>query len=280
MQLICYIKYGYRSEFTWEIFMIVALYQNNPVFGEIEKNIADVLDGIKERQFDLLVLPELFASGYRFRDKEEARELSEKAGEGSTFDRMSEIAREKNAAVIFGFPEREREQLFNSAAAVLPDGGHHVYRKVHLFDTEKEIFQPGDTGFKVFEFGKARIGMMICFDWRFPESARRLGLMGAQVIAHPSNLVLPFCPDAMIIRALENNVFAITADRTGRENRAGDTLHFIGRSRIISPAGEVLAELGQDECGYLEAKIEPADADNKKINSRNDLFADRRPEFY
>ena len=121
--------------------------------------------------------------------------------------------------------------------------------------------------------------MMICFDWRFPESARKLALLGAQIICHPSNLVMPHCPDAMVTRALENNVYTITCDRIGKENRIGREIRFIGKSRIISPDGHVLAQLEAEE-GYLETEIDPELADNKAITPHNEIFSDRRPEFY
>ena len=100
-------------------------------------------------------------------------------------------------------------------------------RKVLSASTVKPIsssnkklwFTPGNTGFNVFQTGIGPVGIMICFDWLFPESMRTLALQGAQVIAHPANLVLPHCPSAMPIRCLENKVYAITVNRTGREQR-------------------------------------------------------------
>jgi predicted amidohydrolase len=182
--------------------------------------------------------------------------------------------------VVFGFPEISGDKLYNSSIAILPDGKFHVYQKIHLFDKEKNIFDTGRTGFFVFSFKGARFGMMICFDWRYPESARKLALLGAQVILHPANLVLPHCPQAMVIRALENNVFTVTSDRVGSENRTGEKLTFIGRSRIIAPDGEIMGELSSDKPGILAADISPESADNKKVTSQNDLFKDRLPEFY
>ncbi|MFO0767873.1 MAG: nitrilase-related carbon-nitrogen hydrolase [Nitrospiraceae bacterium] len=90
------------------------------------------------------------------------------------------------------------------------------YRKTHLFFEETLFFDPGDSGFQVWDVGGAKVGVMICFDWFYPESARTLALMGADIIAHPSNLVLPHCPDSMVTRCLENRVFSITANRIGR----------------------------------------------------------------
>lgn len=260
--------------------MRVALYQNCPVFGDVENNVNQVLTAVESHSFELLVLPELFATGYQFQNREEAIKFGETAGSGITFDAMKRLAARKKAAVVYGYPEIDGEVVYNSASAVLPDGNFVNYQKVHLFDTEKLIFEPGQTGFKTFEINGARIGLMICFDWRFPESMRRLALDGAQIICHLANLVLPHCPQAMIIRALENNVFTITADRIGEEDRNGQKFKFIGRSRIIAPDGTILAEAGDSETSFLAADIDPTAADNKLINERNDLFADRRPKFY
>jgi len=259
--------------------MIVSLYQNRPQFGEVEKNVDDVVKAAERVDFDILVLPELFATGYQFKERAEARALADRAGEGYTFERIKKLAAEKNALIIYGFPEILEDYLFNSAIAVFPDGERHIYQKIHLFDSEKGIFDPGRIGLFVFEFRQARIGMMICFDWRFPEAARKLALDGAQIICHPSNLVLPHCPYAMVIRALENNVFTVTCDRVGTENRTGQPLEFIGKSRIIAPDGRILGELGTEEA-FLSAEFDPQLADNKQVTPRNELFADRRPEYY
>jgi len=260
--------------------MLVSLYQNNPVFGEIEKNVDSVIKAVENQSFDILVLPELFATGYQFRSFDEAKMLADRAGEGYTFEKIRKLSAQKDALIVYGFPELSENMLFNSSIAVFPDGNYHSYQKIHLFNTEKRIFQPGRTGFSVFEFKNCRIGMMICFDWRFPEAARRLALDGAQIICHPANLVLPHCPDAMITRALENNVFTITCDRIGSENRIGQELLFIGKSRIIAPDGNILGELGGDDCGFACAEIDPQLADNKQITPLNEILGDRRPEFY
>ena len=98
---------------------------------------------------------------------------------------------------------------------------------------------------------------MICFDWFFPESTRTLALGGADVIAHPSNLVLPHCPEAMPIRALENGVFTATANRIGTESNGRESLTFIGRSRICSPRAEVLAEATPTDATTIRAEIDP-----------------------
>jgi len=260
--------------------MKIILYQNNPEFGKIEKNVDVACEVVQNDEFDVFVLPELFATGYQFKDREEAVSLADETARGYTFRQLRELSLEKDCLIVYGFPQISGGKLFNSALAILPDGQYFQYQKTHLFDTEKEIFDPGETGFFVFPFNNTRFGMMICFDWRFPESARKLALLGAQVILHPANLVLPHCPQAMITRALENNVFTVTCNRVGIEKRAGESLRFIGQSRIIAPDGKVMGQLSKGKTACLSAEIRPERADNKHVTSQNDLFEDRRPEFY
>jgi predicted amidohydrolase len=261
--------------------MKISLYQNNPVFGKIKDNVDSAVAAAKNGQYELIVFPELFATGYLFENKQEVWALADLPESGYTFDAMKKLSHEKQALIVYGFPEKSDDgQIFNSAMAISPDGFCHIYQKTHLFNTEKNIFSPGQTGFSVFDFKGVKIGIMICFDWRFPEAARKLALLGAQIICHPSNLVLPHCPSAMVIRALENGVYTITADRIGDENRAGQSLHFIGHSRIIAPDGRILGEIGESESGQLEVEIDPLFAKNKAVTPLNDLFSDRRPEFY
>jgi predicted amidohydrolase len=261
-------------------FMRIALFQNSPEFGRIENNVQKVLDNVEKESFDLLVLPEFFATGYQFGNKEKARQLAEESGHGFTFDKMAALAKNKDALIIYGFPELKGDLLFNSSAAVFPDGMYEIYQKTHLFDLEKGLFEKGQTGFKMVEFKGARVGMMICFDWFYPESTRKLTLLGAQIVAHPSNLVLPHCPFAMKYRALENRVFTVTANRIGDEGQGEEKLHFIGQSKIYSPLGEILGDLGEFEEGFSAAEIAPSLADNKKIMPNSDIIEDMRPEFY
>jgi predicted amidohydrolase len=110
---------------------------------------------------------------------------------------------------------------------------------------------------------------------------RTLSVMGAEIIAHPSNLVLPYCPDAMPTRCLENGVFAVTANRTGVENRKkNEALIFIGQSEIVSPKGEILARASKDEETMMVAEIDSTSARNKSLNPYNDILKDRRTVHY
>jgi predicted amidohydrolase len=261
--------------------MRAGFFQFNPTFGEKEQNLNRLVSAVEDAELDLLVLPEFFATGYQFVSKDEVAELSEDIPRGFTTDGLSELSVRKGIHIVAGLPEKEGNRFFNSAVLTGPDGFMGVYRKTHLFFEEKLWFSPGDTGFKVWETKTGRLGIMICFDWFFPESMRTLFLMGADIIAHPSNLVLPYCPRAMPTRCLENRVFAVTANRTGEEKRKqGQSLKFIGQSLIVSPEGEVLISASENDESLLVADIDPEKARDKKLNPLNNIFSDRRPGMY
>ena len=261
--------------------MKAGFYQFTPLFGQKENNIHTVISAIRQSAVDLLVLPELFATGYQFLSVDEVADLSEPVPDGETTRAVAELSREKSMYIVAGLPERDGGRFFNSAILTGPDGFIGVYRKVHLFFEETLFFTPGTEGFRVWDSDIGRIGIMICFDWFFPESMRSLAILGADVVAHPSNLVLPFCPDAMPVRCLENRLFAVTANRTGTENRKNDQpLTFIGKSQVVSPTGEILVRAGDEEEELLLTDIQPEQARNKTLNPYNDLLKDRRPDLY
>lgn len=260
--------------------MRVAVVQNDPVFGAKQQNVEQCLTMMQGVKADLYVLPELFATGYNFVDEKEAKQSAEPFRNGYTYRQIHKFASQQRCFVVYGFSELAGNLVYNSAAVVGHDGSSGLYRKVHLFDKEKLFFAPGDLGFLVFETASGRVGVMICFDWYFPESARTLALKGAQIIAHPSNLVLPNCPDCMPTRCLENRVFAATANRVGTEDRGGHCLRFIGKSQITSPRGTILHRASSDEAGIFAVEVDVTAADDKSLNPRNHLLKDRRPEAY
>jgi predicted amidohydrolase len=250
------------------------------VFGAKEGNVRQAISMMESATADLFVLPELFACGYNFIDIKEAAGLAEPFAAGYTFREMLKFARRAGCYVVYGFAESAWGKLYNSAAIVGGDGSAGLYRKVHLFDREKLFFEPGDLGFQVFPTKLGMIGLMICFDWYFPESARTLALKGAQLIAHPANLVLPNCPDGMRTRCLENRVFAVTANRIGTEDRGEHALTYIGQSQITSPRGEIIHRSPVDRSGTAVEEIDLTFADDKNLNAFNHLFNDRRSDMY
>lgn len=261
--------------------MKVGYFQSHPEFGEVQRNLDQVISRLDSVDCDLLVLPELAFSGYQFVDREEVLALSEPVPDGPTTRACIELARQHRMHVVVGLPERAGGQCYNSAIVVGPSGFLGCYRKTHLFDEETLWFSPGDSGFQVWNIGEARIGVMICFDWYYPESARTLALQGAEIVCHPSNLVLPHCPDAMVTRALENRIFSITANRIGREARGGKSpLTFIGTSEVVSPQGHILSRASADTPELAVVEINLTEARNKSINPHNHLLKDRRPHHY
>ncbi|MHA1685454.1 MAG: nitrilase-related carbon-nitrogen hydrolase, partial [Candidatus Heimdallarchaeaceae archaeon] len=144
----------------------------------------------------------------------------------------------------------------------------------------KLFFQQGDGPFKVHKIREARVGVLICFDWIFPEATRILALKGMTVLAHSANLVLPFCQTAMLARSVENKIFTLTANRIGTEINGDVTLSFTGKSQITSPKMEVLSQASEDKEAMEFVSIDPKIAENKNLNTRNNLFLDRRTELY
>lgn len=261
--------------------LTVAAVQTEPYFGRVAANVEDAL-ALVPPGCDLAVLPELFATGYQFRSRDEVASFAEDLGAappGPILQRLLAHAATTGTTLVAGLAEREGARLYNSAVLVRPDGTRGIYRKVHLFMDEKSLFDPGDLAFPVFPAAGTRVGIMICFDWLFPEAARSLALNGAAVIAHPCNLVLPWCQEAMVTRCLENGVHAVTANRVGREDRAGFELAFNGGSQVVAPRGERLVRMGKTGTGAAIARIEPGEP-GTPLTARNDVLGDRRPELY
>jgi predicted amidohydrolase len=259
----------------------VGYLQFNPSFGLVKENIDFVRKMLSSIEADLIVLPELFNTGYQFVSREEVSDLAEQIPDGFTTEALMKICRDRDIHLVAGLAEKVKGSLFNSAILVGPRGFVGLYRKTHLFAEEKLLFKPGDTGFQVFDVGDARVGLIICFDWFFPESIRSLALRGADIICHCANLVLPYCPDAMLTRCLENKVFAVTANRIGYEQRGcKERLNYIGTSEIVGPQGQVLVRSGANEEDVCIVEIDPAVARDKQINRHNNIFSDRRPPYY
>jgi len=258
---------------------VAAAVQFHPALGDVEGNLRRLEAAVESVQADLIVLPELALSGYLLGSDDEAAALAQRP-DAALFGGLAELARAKPATVVVGFAELSDAGVYNSSLLIEPSGERSVYRKVHLFSGEKETFTPGDRPPHVVDVGWARLGMMICFDWIFPELARTLALSGADVLCHATNLVLPYCQNAMVTRCIENRVYAVVANRVGREARGGVDLSFTGGSEIVAPGGEILAKAGPDDEEIVTAPIDVAAAREKRVTPANDLFIDRRPDLY
>lgn len=260
----------------------LAIVQFTPEFGEKEENLSrirNLTDGIKA---DIIVLPELCTTGYFFLSREEVAKLAEPAS-GPTRAFFRDMAKRHNAIVVAGFAERDNDNLYNSCLIEIPeDRDLHVYRKTHLFYKELYCFNPGDTGFFVIDDKKRdiRIGPMICYDWRFPESARVLALLGADLIVCPSNLVTDAWRLVMPARAIENKVYVAVANRAGTEKREDEELLFKGNSTIYCYNGQELQRAATTGDEILQVEIYPQKTRDKSFNPINDVLKDRQPHHY
>ena len=260
--------------------MRVGFLQFAPRFGRVEENGQLILDALRDVEADLLVLPELSLTGYSFKDRAELERLAENPLSSDFVQELSWLLAARNLHVVVGLAEKVGSRIYNSALLVGPLGILHTYRKLHLFDAEKELFDPGDLPLQVVEVKEARIGLMVCFDWAFCEVARALALQGADLLCHPSNLVLDHGPRTMQTRCLENGVFAITANRTGSEKRAGTMRRFTGRSQLVAPDGTVVLRAPAQRRAVQVIEVDLRAARDKKLTQRNHLLRDRRPAFY
>jgi predicted amidohydrolase len=256
----------------------IGFMQFAPVLGDVQATIGKI-DRLSARctGADLLVLPELCNSGYNFESEEQAWVTSEEIGSGVFLRFLESLCQRLGCHVVSGLNERQGTCLYNSAVLVGPQGYVGRYRKLHLFMNEKDLFEPGDVGLPVFDIGPCRIGMLVCFDWIFPEAWRVLALKGADIICHPANLVLPgLAQRAVPIHALTNRVYVVTANRIGSEGE----LTFTGTSTIADPIGKVLAQASRtgEQVSIVEMDVDLART--KDITSRNHILADRRPEEY
>jgi predicted amidohydrolase len=251
-----------------------------------EQNLKAIIARIKEaaaNKAELAIFPECALTGYCFSDREEAWAVAEELS-GPSCSQFAAVAKESGIVAVIGFLEREGQNLYNSAVIVGSRGVHGVFRKVHLLHLGVDRFTtPGDLPFPIFDVAGCKLGVNICFDCSFPESGRVIKLKGAQVLAIPTNW--PITSDSWEhtpkVRATENHIFVVAADRVGEER--GFT--FAGHSQIIDCEGKVLAEAGAKEEIILYADIDPARADDNRVikvpgEYEFDRIASRRPEMY
>lgn len=260
--------------------MKIGFLQLRPQFGRVKENVRAARSMLVGCTDATVVLPELFNTGYLFRDIKEVHELAESTANGYTVSELKKVAVAQRLNLVFGMAEAKNRKYYNSSVLITSKGKIEVYQKAHLFDREKLFFQPGTRTFTAYPVEGGKIGMMICFDWFFPEVSRILALEGAQVICHPSNLVLPWCQDAMRTRSLENKVFSVTANRIGLEKRGNISLTFTGKSQIVNPKGEVLAQASERSESLKVVEVDPKDALDKTVTANNDLFKDRKVALY
>jgi predicted amidohydrolase len=271
-----------------ELEVRVACQQLPVEVGQLERNRALTREAVREAVSAggrLVVLPELSNSGYVFESAEEARACAEPA-DGATLRAWSEEAERGDAVVVGGFCELGEDGLLYNSAAVVDGGGVlAVYRKLHLWDREQLVFEPGRDCAPVLETRVGRVGVAVCYDFNFPEVARGLALAGADIVVLPANF--PGHPRPEGERPIEvtlamatahlNHVFVAVCDRCGDERG----VEWVGGSVVCDEWGWTLARPPEDGGpAMLLADCDFALARNKAWNERNDVFGDRRPDLY
>ncbi len=267
--------------------MRAAVAQSNPRLADVAGNLRECLKRLEEASAqgcDLVVFTECALSGYMLQTREEAARCAEQLPGPST-DALADACARHGLHCVLGLLELDGDVLRNTAVLVGPNGLVGRYRKSHIACIGADCFTiPGDDQYEVYETPIGRIGLQICYDWRFPEITRMLALQGADVIAHPTNspvaarALADFLPRA---RAVENAVFFLMSNRIGTEN--GTT--FFGRSQAVDPLGRVVCAAGETEEELVVADLD-LELAREKTKEPGDgeyavrLFADRRPELY
>lgn len=224
----------------------------------------------------LLVCPELMLSGYNV-GTETIRQRAENRS-GSSSKRVAAFARQHNIAIVYGYPERDGENIYN-AAAMVDNRGDSVlnYRKTHLFGSfERETFTAGSAASGIVDLDGWRLALLICYDIEFPENSRHLALRGADLVVVPTALMSPYDRVADLLvpaRAYENGIYVAYANCCGSESQ----LRYCGKSTIAMPDGQIQLQGGRSETLIIgELSRDRLDAARKL----NPYLQDRRPEIY
>ncbi|MGI9337738.1 MAG: N-carbamoylputrescine amidase [Gammaproteobacteria bacterium] len=242
---------------------------------------------------DIVLLQELFSSLYFCPEQNGAHfDKARALGESEIVARFRQVALDTGAVLPVSFFERANNAHYNSAAVIDADGTIlGVYRKSHIPDgpgyCEKFYFNPGDTGFRVWQTKAGVIGVGICWDQWFPEAARAMALMGADILLYPTAIGsepqdASLDSSAHWLRVMQGhagaNLCAIAAsNRTGMEEVGGVKMKFYGKSFITGAHGEMLAEM-DDEEGFVMAELNLPDIRTRRRNWG--IFRDRRPSLY
>lgn len=213
--------------------------------GDIEHNLARALDCVyrSDAATELIIFPELQLSGFPEPGHVIDRALTL---DGSEITALHHAAREKDVAIAIGLIERDGERFYNTTVLITPERGVALrYRKTHLWPDERGLVTPGDR-LVTCEWRGIRVGLLVCYDIEFPETARALAALGAELLIVTNGNMDPYGPvhrTAALARATENQLFLAMTNRAG----AGAGLTFAGESAIVDPLGRLVAACGRDE---------------------------------
>ncbi len=269
---------------------LLAGVQLEPVFGDIPANIARTSYWIREaaaRGARLVVLPEAATAGYVFADRAEAAHHAQPVPDGPTCTAWARLAAELGVWIVGGVTERDGDRIFNAAVLLGPTGHVGTFRKAHLWNDEKEIYDRNGDGFPVFDTPLGRIGIGICYDAWFPETFRSAALQGADLVVLPSNWVpVPGQPDAVpamanlmcMTGAHSNQCYVAGVSRIGVERGQP----FVGRSVLVGPDGWPIAgPASPDREELVLAEVDLIGSRAERLhNPFNQPLADRRTDLY
>jgi N-carbamoylputrescine amidase len=260
--------------------------------------VADLVEQAAARGAEIILPPELFSGPYFCREEDEANfALARPVAEHPSVIAMRKLAAKLKVAIPTSFFERDGHHYYNTVAMIGPDGDIlGTYRKSHIPDgpgyEEKFYFRPGNDGFKVWNVFGITVGVGICWDQWYPEAARAMALMGAEVLLYPTAIgsepyddeldTRPMWQRAMQGHAVSNCMPVVAANRIGSEGtgegEGGGAQSFYGHSFITNEWGEKIAEFGAEEEGVLVAGLDLALA--AKHRAGMGFFRDRRPQLY
>lgn len=263
----------------------VASVQMDVAFGNPETNAARIVEhvhALSAQGVHIAIFPECVLAGYCVSTRDEALSIAIRSDHPSLLT-LKELAVSLCMTVIVGFAEQDGDSLFNAVAIYLSTGEEHIYRKTHLPELGYDKFVTVGEEFVTVETHGLTLGVLICFDIRAPENCRCLALAGCDLIAIPTNWPSGADVSADVLcvaRANENMVYVATCNRVGDENG----FHFIGKSKILSPTGEIMASAG-DGPAVLIADVDPELARSKRTvripgKHETTIFESRRPDLY
>jgi predicted amidohydrolase len=266
--------------------MRVGLVQCAPVLGDVAGNLELCLAALAEAhavRCDLVVFPECALSGYMFAARGDAEAAAVRV-DGEQIRQLLEACGELRLHSVIGVLATGDDQLWNTALLLGPRGLIGRYDKTHIPSLGADSYVTAGRGpYEVYPTAIGRIGLQICYDWRFPEVTRSLALAGADVVVMPtcspasSSELADFVPRT---RAVENAVFFVMVNRIGPDGPAD----FLGRSQVVDPGGRVLVDAGDRE-GLVTADIDVSEARSKDREQGDGLYelaimTDRRPDLY
>lgn len=265
--------------------------------ANIEENIAKADKLVRQAAAagaQIILLQELFETPYFCqKEKSDYYAYATELEENKAVNHFREVAKELQVVLPISFYEKKNYARYNSLAVIDADGTVlGKYRKSHIPDgpgyEEKFYFNPGDTGFKVWNTKYAKIGVGICWDQWYPEAARVMSLMGAEILFYPTAIgsepqdgsidSKDHWQMCMLGHAASNLMPVVASNRIGREEDEESSINFYGSSFIAGPQGNKVAEAGRDEEAVLVAEFDLDALETGRIEWG--IFRDRRPELY